>query len=46
MATAITILIAIALIAFAVEEFNAKGRAIGWWGAIILAAALLWSRLG
>jgi drug/metabolite transporter superfamily protein YnfA len=36
------VLIILGLIAFAVEEFNAKGRAIGWWGAILVAVALLW----
>jgi drug/metabolite transporter superfamily protein YnfA len=36
------VLVILALVLFAVEEMNAKGRAIGWWGAILVCAALLW----
>lgn len=36
------VLIIIAVVFFAVEEIEARGRAVGWWGAIILGVALLW----
>jgi drug/metabolite transporter superfamily protein YnfA len=36
------IIIVLGLVAFAVEELNAKGRAIGWWGGILVCVALLW----
>jgi len=40
--TAIDVIIVIALVCFIIEQFNAKGRAIGWWGGILLCVALLW----
>jgi len=40
-----TILIIVAIAFFAVEEIEARGRSIGWWGAILVGIALVWSRL-
>jgi drug/metabolite transporter superfamily protein YnfA len=45
MTEAVRIIILIALVAFAIEEFNAQGRALGWWGGILLCIALLWGSI-
>jgi len=45
MVTPPVILAMIALLFFAVRVWDAKGRDIGWWGAVLLAVAFLWSRL-
>ena len=39
------ILIVLGLVAAAVEELNAKGRAVGWWGVILICIGLLWGNL-
>jgi len=40
--TVTDVILVIALVAFVIEEFNAQGKAIGWWGAILVCVALLW----
>jgi hypothetical protein len=39
------VLIVIAIGAAAIEEWNERGRAIGWWGVILIGVALLWNAL-
>ena len=40
-----TVLYAIGLIGAAVEQYNARGRAIGWWAVIAVCVGLLWGAL-
>lgn len=40
-----TVLIIIGIGAAAIEEWNAQGRAIGWWGVILIGVALVWADL-
>ena len=39
------VILFIALACFAIEQINARGRAIGWWGGILVCVALLWGSL-
>lgn len=41
-----TILIIVGLVFALVEEFQAEGRAIGWWGVVSICLGLLWGQLG